>query len=83
MLNEYISEAIKTAKYELLKDGTIYAEIPFLQGVYSNANTFEECRTILIEVLEEWIFVRLRKNLDIPIISNYNLNSLELTDATY
>ena len=84
MLNEFLQAAIKSAKYEILEDdGSIYAEIPACQGVYSKADTFEECRSNLIEVLEEWIFVRLRLNKFIPIIENINLNLLETTDATY
>lgn len=84
MLNEYLQEAIKHAKYEILvEDGSIYAEIPNCQGVYAKANTFEECRSNLIEILEEWIFIRLKKNLYIPPIENIDLNIMELADATY
>jgi len=31
MLNEYISEAVKLAKYEVLNDASIYGEIPLLK----------------------------------------------------
>ncbi|MBM2814073.1 MAG: type toxin-antitoxin system HicB family antitoxin [Ignavibacteria bacterium] len=73
MFNEYISAALKTAKYEFLDNsGTVYGEIPLCQGVYAKSTNFEECRIELIEVLEEWILIRLNRNLDIPIIANFN-----------
>ena len=84
MLNDYLNEAIKKAKYEIMpEDGSIYAEIPDCKGVYAKAASFEECRRILIEVLEEWIFIRLRKNLYIPTIENIDLNKIEIADAAY
>jgi predicted RNase H-like HicB family nuclease len=67
MLSNYLHEAIKKAKYEVMDDaGSIYAEIPDCQGVYAKASSFEECRSNLIEVLEEWFLIRLRHNLYIP-----------------
>jgi predicted RNase H-like HicB family nuclease len=84
MLNDYLQSAIKQAKYEILDDdGSIYDEIPACKGVYTKANTFEECRSNLIEVLEEWIFIRLKQNLYIPPLENIDLNILETIDATY
>jgi len=84
MLHDYLQAAIKQANYEVLpEDCSIYAEIPNCQGVYAKAKTFEECRSSLIEVLEEWLFVRLRRNLFIPPIDNIDLNIIECVDATY
>ncbi|MBU1297531.1 MAG: molybdopterin-dependent oxidoreductase, partial [Bacteroidetes bacterium] len=48
-----IQAAMHRAVYELLPDGTFYAEIPGLQGVYANAKSLEECREQLQEVLEK------------------------------
>jgi predicted RNase H-like HicB family nuclease len=84
MLTDFISSALKEAKYEILpEDKSVYAEIPVCQGVYAKAGTFEECRHELIEVLEEWILLRLRKNLHIPLINNIDLNIRETVDAAY
>ena len=84
MLIKYLQEAIKLAQYEVLEDdGAIYAEIPDFQGVYAKAETFEECRNLLIEILEELIFIRLRRNLYITIIENIYLNILDAVDAAY
>lgn len=84
MLTDFISSALKEARYEILsEDNSVYGEIPVCQGVYAKAGTFEECRQELIEVLEEWVMLRLRKNLDIPLINNIDLNIRETVDAAY
>jgi predicted RNase H-like HicB family nuclease len=58
MLTNYVRAAMNKAHYEILPDdGTFYGEIPGFDGVWANANTLEECRDELIEVLEEWIML--------------------------
>ncbi len=67
MLTQYIQAAMRQAKYEILSDDkSFYGEIPGFQGVYSNAETLEDCRNELAEVLEGWISFRLLKNLSVP-----------------
>jgi len=66
MLSEYIAKKLAQAKYEILGDGTYYGEIPALRGVWANAETLEECRTQLQEVLEEWLLLKLRDGDPIP-----------------
>lgn len=74
MLSQYIQKALRRAKYEILEDdGTFYGEIPGFQGVYSNADTLEDCRNELAEVLEEWIFFRISRNLEVPIVDEIKL----------
>ncbi len=74
MLNQYIQASLRKAKYEILEDdGTFYGEIPGFQGVWANAETLEDCRDELAEVLEEWIFFRISRNLDLPIVDNLQL----------
>jgi predicted RNase H-like HicB family nuclease len=83
MITEYIESALKNAKYEILEeDNSVYGEIPNCPGVLANAENFEECRAELKETLEEWIILRLRKNLEIPVINNINLNITEIADAS-
>ncbi len=75
MLSKYIQKALHKAKYEILSDDdTFYGEIPDFQGVYANAATLEECRDELAEVLEEWIFFRLSKNLPLPVVDGLQLS---------
>ena len=67
MIREYIDTALAKAHYEILPDdNSYYGEIPDFNGVYSNAPTLEECRTLLEEVLEEWLLLRLSRNLATP-----------------
>ena len=75
MLSRYIQAAMRQAKYEILSDdGSFYGEIPDFQGVYANAETLESCREELAEVLEEWIFFRLSKNMPLPIVDGLQLS---------
>jgi predicted RNase H-like HicB family nuclease len=78
MIREYISAAMSKAHYEtLLDDGSHYGEIPDCNGVYANAATLEECRNLLEEVLEEWLLLRISRNLPIPIVNGLDLRIRE------
>lgn len=80
MLLEYIDEAMRMARYEILEDDhSYYGEISGFQGVYANAKDLETCRKELQEVLEEWLFIRLRKNLSIPSLKKHNLELQQIT----
>lgn len=75
MLTSYIKAAMRGAHYEILSDdSTFYGEMPTFQGVYANADTLEECREELEDVLEEWILFRVSKGLPLPTV-----NGIELT----
>ena len=74
MLREYIGAALRKAQYEILADdGSFYGEIPGFEGVYANGSTLEGCREELEEVLEEWLFVRLARDLPIPEVDGIGL----------
>jgi predicted RNase H-like HicB family nuclease len=78
MLTEYIRAAMRKAKYEILSDdNTFYGEIPGFEGVYANAETLEGCRDELEEVLEEWIFFRVSRNLPLPVVEGIELTIKE------
>jgi len=68
MLNQYIQKALEKAEYKRLDDRTWFAEIPGFTGVWANAATVEICRKELVEVLEEWVLIKLRDNDPIPVI---------------
>jgi predicted RNase H-like HicB family nuclease len=79
MLTNYIRNAMKRAKYEILSDdGSIYGEIPGFEGVYANADNLEDCREELEDVLGEWILLRVYKNLSLPIVDGIDLNIKEV-----
>ena len=82
MIREYISKALENANYEILReDQTFYGEIPVCQGVYANCDTLEKCRKELEEVLEEWLLLRIYKNLPIPEIDGVSLSIKEESAA--
>ena len=79
MLSRYILLAMKKARYEILEDDdTFYGEIPEFKGVYANSNTLEECREELEEVLEEWLFFRISRNLQVPEVDGIELKIKEI-----
>lgn len=66
MLSDYIERQLKKAAYKLLDDRTYYGEIPGIQGIWANAQTLEDCRNELRDVLESWIVVKLKHQETIP-----------------
>lgn len=77
MLASYIDAAMEQAVYEIIEDeGTYWGEIPGLQGVWARHATLEGCRRELREALSDWIALRLRLGLEIPILANIDLNKL-------
>jgi predicted RNase H-like HicB family nuclease len=73
MILEYVSKAIESTSYKLLDDGTWFAEIPGFEGVWANAPTVESCRKELIEVLEEWLLLKVRDSDEIPALEGIQL----------
>ena len=66
MLTKYIHEAMKLAKYKILEDNSYYGSIPGFRGVMANAETLEECREQLQDVLEEWILLGVKLGHKLP-----------------
>ena len=73
LLAEYIEISIKDAVITLLCDGTYFAEIPGFQGAWANADSPEECRQELKEVLEDWIILGIDLGHEIPVLPSMNL----------
>ena len=62
------------AHYEILPDdNSYYGEIPGFAGVYANSETLEDCRDELEEVLEGWIFLKISRNLPLPVVEGVEL----------
>ena len=67
MLIEYIEEALKRARYEIINDEEpYYGEVPELRGVWATGKTLEECRKNLKEAIEGWLIVSIKTGLPIP-----------------
>ena len=74
MLSNYIHAAMRRANYEILPDDhTYYGEIPGFDGVFANADQLEACREQLEEVLEEWVLLRVARNLPLPSVDGISL----------
>lgn len=77
MLAEYIDKAMEQAVYEIIEDErTYWGEIPDLQGVWARHATLEGCRRELREAVSDWIALRLRLGLPIPIVAGIDLNQI-------
>ena len=74
MFLDYIEAAIKKAEYKKLEDSTWFGEIPGFQGVWANASSVESCRSELLEVLEEWILLKIKDNDPLPPIGDINIS---------
>ena len=78
LLTEYIEVAMAEAVYEMLEDdGSHYGEIPCLLGVYANAESLEECRLVLRDVLEGWILLGFELGHPIPVLQSIDLTPKE------
>ena len=73
MFSKYVDAALRKDEYKKIEDGTWFAEIPGFEGVWANANTVEECRGELVEVLEEWLILKIRDNDPIPTVNNLQI----------
>ncbi|HHT9132447.1 MAG TPA: type II toxin-antitoxin system HicB family antitoxin [Candidatus Tripitaka californicus] len=78
MLVEYIQGALEKAEYKKLDDGNWFAEIPGFEGVWADGKTVEECRKELVEVLEEWVILKLRDKDPIPEVQGIAINIKEI-----
>jgi len=73
MLTKYIQAAMRHAHYEIIGDGTFYAEIPDFDGLWANADTLEECREELQEVLEGWLLLKIADHDPLPVVDGLAL----------
>ncbi len=64
-----------------MNDGTWFAEIPGFDGVWANAKTVEECRKELMEVLEEWLLLKIRDKDPIPKVKGIEINIKQVAVA--
>ena len=74
MFSEYIGAALRRAKYESLENGSYMATVDGLRGVIATGETIERCREDLIEVIREWIAVRLQRGFAIPALDGHTID---------
>jgi len=80
MINQFIDQNLKRAKYKILEDGTYFGEIPRIRGVWANAKNLEECRQELSEVLEGWLLIKVHSHESVPGFS-FDFHSRNLKHA--
>jgi len=79
MLTQYIRAVMRRATYEILpNDHSYYGGIADFPGIYANADNLETCRGELEEVLEEWILLRVSRNLPLPVVDGIELRIQEV-----
>ena len=80
MLASYMDQAMELAVYEIIEDeGNYWGEIPALQGLWARHATLEGCRRELREALSDWVALRLRLGLSIPVVAGIDLNQIAQT----
>ncbi|MCX5718592.1 MAG: type II toxin-antitoxin system HicB family antitoxin [Nitrospirae bacterium] len=82
MITEYIEEALKRARYEIINDEEpYYGEVEELKGVWATGKSLEECRNNLKEVIEGWILLSIKKGIEIPKLGNYEIKEIQEVTA--
>jgi predicted RNase H-like HicB family nuclease len=67
MIQKYFQNAMQAAHYEMLEDQVgFYGSIPGAAGVWATGSTLEECRSELLEVLEEWVLLGIAMGHELP-----------------
>lgn len=73
-LREYITEVLKNATYEKGESSdAIITEAPDLPGCFTQGRNFEEARENLIDAIELWITVGLKKGEEMPVVNGCRL----------
>ncbi len=74
MLTQYIQQAMRHAKYELMENGRFFARIPECPGLWAEGPTLEECREELQSTLEDWLMIKLRHGDRFQVIDGVDIN---------
>jgi predicted RNase H-like HicB family nuclease len=73
-LSGYIAEVLKNAVYEKGEQlDVVVAEAPDLPGCMTQAPTFEEARTSLVDAIEVWLMSGLCGGEDLPVVNGCRL----------
>lgn len=83
MLTEYIDEALRRARFELIEDKETpyYGEVADLPGAWACGQTLESCRQELKEVVEGWLLVSVKRSLDIPPLGSAKITEIDTRTA--
>jgi len=74
-LNSYVEEVLKKAKYEYGEATKSWCgSIDILPGAYAQADTLEEVRNQLAEVIEEYVLISLANGDKLPAMDNLDFS---------
>ncbi|MGZ4256547.1 MAG: type II toxin-antitoxin system HicB family antitoxin [Gaiellaceae bacterium] len=77
LLQRYASAAVRAAELSQRDDGSWFAEVPGLEGVWAEGASHREALDELEEVVFEWTILKIREeDRDLPVIEDINLNDL-------
>ena len=74
MLTRYIQAAMSHVAFEEMEDGRWFGTIPPCECLWADGDTIEKCRDELESALEDWIIIRFKRDLDLPIIDGIDIN---------
>ena len=74
ILSDYLENALTSAEYDKLEDGTFFGRIPLCKGVVAFGTTLRECETELRSTLEDWVLVGLKLGHSLPVLDSLDLN---------
>jgi len=77
LLDRYVLNAVRVASVELIEDGSYFAEIPGVPGVWADGNSESAVCRELDAALRAWLDLKIKhEDHDIPVIAGIDLNVL-------
>ena len=76
MLTAYLHAALQETKTEKMENGHWFLSLPRFPGVWAESELKETATSELEEVLEEWIILGLRRGDSLPVVGDYDLNTV-------
>ena len=74
ILSDYVEQAMNSAEYDKLEDGSFAGRIPDCPGVVALGASLRACEAELHSVLEDWLLVGLKLGHELPVIAGIDLN---------
>ena len=73
MISRYVAQALARATYQVVEGDAYCATVPGLRGVIAVGASIERCRESLAEAVEEWVLVRVSRQLAIPTLDGVTI----------
>jgi len=75
ILSQYLAEAMASAAYDKLEDGSFGGRIPACTGVLAFGTTLRECERELRSTLEDWVLVGLKLGHPLRVLAGIDINT--------